>query len=298
MLLVVKRNNQRVNEYRFEAGPVTIGRQAESNICLPDRVVSKNHAKIFVDEDGQWTVQDLDSANKTYLNDRAVYKAKIKTGDCIRIADYTIEVNLDTSAKSEAPPGEDTLQLHASLATPPHDIVVRKPDALHAPAMRLAAKRLSEFSEATEKITGTDHLDQLLLVLLDITAKQFDALHVWCALRDKPSGPMTCHGGKDRRGKPVQLDDLSLKQKVVQAVERGEFLVLPRVAADIESAHRIRSALIAAIMRPEGCYGVLYVDNAMVHEHYSLSDLDYLMLIAIHTAAHLKHIISLPARSR
>jgi hypothetical protein len=29
----------------------------------------------------------------------------------------------------------------------------------------------------------------------------------------------------------------------------------------------------------------LYVDNAMDHEHYSLSDLDYLMLLAIHTAA-------------
>ncbi|MHC4325800.1 MAG: hypothetical protein ACYSUX_16140 [Planctomycetota bacterium] len=56
----------------------------------------------------------------------------------------------------------------------------------------------------------------------------------------------------------------------------------------MESKERIRSAMVASIMRPTGCFGVLYVDNAMVHEHYSLSDLDYLMLIAMHTAAILK----------
>ena len=57
---------------------------------------------------------------------------------------------------------------------------------------------------------------------------------------------------------------------------------------ELEEKERIRSAMISSIIRPAGCYGVLYVDNAMVHKHYSLSDLDYLMLIAMHTAAVLK----------
>ena len=63
---------------------------------------------------------------------------------------------------------------------------------------------------------------------------------------------------------------------------------MPSVSAQMEAKERIRSAMVAAIMRPNGCFGVLYVDNAMIHEHYSLSDLDYLMLIAMHTAAILK----------
>ena len=41
--------------------------------------------------------------------------------------------------------------------------------------------------------------------------------------------------------------------------------------------------MIAAIIRSAGCFGVLYVDNAMADDHYSLSDLDYLMLLAMHT---------------
>jgi hypothetical protein len=67
--------------------------------------------------------------------------------------------------------------------------------------------------------------------------------------------------------------------------------VLPQVSAEIEAAERIRSAMIASLKTTKGCYGVLDADNAMVHEHYSLSDLDYLMVLAIHTAALLKNFL-------
>ena len=169
--------------------------------------------------------------------------------------------------------------------------MVRRPDAQHAPAMRLAARRLSDFSKATEIIFGAGGLDELLLTLLDVTLEQFNAYHVWCALRKQPTGPMTCHGGKRRDSSPVQLGELQLSEKITQAVEKGQFFVMPSVSAQVEKKDRIRSAMVAAIMRPTGCFGVLYVDNAMIHEHYSLSDLDYLMLIAMYTAAIMKRFL-------
>ena len=169
-----------------------------------------------------------------------------------------------------------------------HETVVRRPDAQHAPAMRLAARRLIDFSKATQRIFDAEELDGLLLTLLDVIIEQFNAYHVWSALRKQPTGPMICHAGKRRDGSPVQLNELQLSDKITQAVEKGQFCVLPRVSAQMESKERIRSAMVASIMRPNGCFGVLYVDNAMIHEHYSLSDLDYLMLIAMHTAAILK----------
>ena len=181
--------------------------------------------------------------------------------------------------------------MEASLATPPHEIIVRRPDAGHAPAMRLPAKRLTDFSRATEAICEADSLEELLLALLNTILRQFSAFHVWCALREQPSGPMTYHAGKRRDGRAVELSDIKLSEKINQAVEKGQSLVMPRVAADIEEKERIRSAIIATIRRSAGCYGVLYVDNAMVHEHYSLSDLDYLMLLAMHTAAVLKRFL-------
>lgn len=293
MRLVLKQKDGESKEYQFAQGPIEIGRAADSHVFLPDRTVSKKHAVIVCDGDGQWELQDLGSANKTYLNGEVVAKAPIKSGDAIRITDFTLEVNLDERSQADqSAQFEDTLNLEAGLSTPLHETVVRKPDAGHAPAMRLAAKRLSDFSHACDAICKATNLEEMLVALLNVSVQQFSAFHTWCALREQPSGPMTYHAGKRRDGKPVELGDLMLADKINQAVERAQSLVMPRVAADLESKERIRSALIAAICGPAGCYGVIYVDNAMIHDHYTLGDLDYLMLIAMHTAAVLKRFVA------
>ena len=290
MRILLRQKDGDTKEFQFLKGPVSIGRGANNNIFLPDRAVSRQHAVIHSSEDGKWTIEDLDSTSKTYLNDEAVQKAEIKHGDCLRITDFIIDIVMEdeVSEDDKAMQLDDTLHLEAALAVPPHETVVRKPDAGHAPAMRLAARRLMEFSQAAERLCEAGSLDELLLSLLDLTLEQFSAYHVWCALRTSPAGPMTCHGGKKRDGNPIDLSKLKLQQKITQVVDKGQFLVLPRVSAQIEEEEAIRSALIAAIMRPNGCHGVIYADNAMKDKHYSLSDLDYLMLISMHTASILK----------
>ncbi len=287
MRLVLKQKDGEVKEFHFTQGPVHIGRAADSHILLPDRTVSKKHATIACNGDGIWHVQDQGSANKTYLNGEAVTTAELKTGDSIRITDFLLEVNVDEAAVPADHPIEleDTLNLEAGLSTPMHETVVRKPDASHAPAMRLPAKRLSDFAQACDAICRSKNLEDLLMTMLTICLKQFGAFHTWCALREQPSGPMTYHAGKRRDGGTVELSELKLGDKINQAVERSQSLVMPRVAADVEEKARIRSALIAAIAGPGGCYGVIYMDNAMIHDHYTLGDLDYLMMVATHTAA-------------
>ncbi len=293
MRMVLKQRDGNTKEFQFVQGPISIGRGANSQVFLPDKAVSRKHAVVHSTDDGKWIIEDLGSSNKTYLNDKPVDKVEVKHGDRLRITDFIIEFMLeidvpDAEAGVDPVGAEDTLQLEAALATPKHETVVRRPDAQHAPAMRLAAGRLTDFSKATQRIFDAEELDGLLLTLLDVIIEQFDAYHVWCALRKQPSGPMICHAGKRRDGSPVQLNELLLSDKITQAVEKGQFCVLPRVSAQMEAKERIRSAMVASIMRPNGCFGVLYVDNAMIQEHYSLSDLDYLMLIAMHTAAILK----------
>ncbi|MCJ7730553.1 MAG: FHA domain-containing protein, partial [Sedimentisphaerales bacterium] len=263
MRLILRTGDGTTKEFQFGEGPVSIGRQSSNQVFLPDKAVSKQHAVITVAEDGKWMVEDLDSANKTYLNDKAVNKAEIKTGDILRITEFTVEIDLEENVEADGEGRmEDTLHLEAALTTPRHETIVRKPDAAHAPAMRLAAKRLSDFSHATEAICEADSLDKLLTTLLDITLKQFSAFRCWCALRDQPGGPMTYHSGRRRDGRPVELSDLQLNEKINDAVERGLSMVMPSVSAKMEEKERIRSALIASVMRPNGCYGILYVDNA------------------------------------
>ncbi|HUT47159.1 MAG TPA: FHA domain-containing protein [Sedimentisphaerales bacterium] len=286
MRLIVKKDGHTVNDFRFERGPVYIGRHEHSQIFLPDRAVSRQHAAIFATQDGTWVLEDLDSANKTFLNDKAIHKAPIKTGDRIRVGDFEIEVTLDGVAGKPIHL-EDTLmpaprESSPASAAPAREIIVRKPDAERAPDINLPAMRVKDFLQATEAICKSNGPDEVLKTLLNITLTQFRAHNSWCALRALPEGPMTVHAGKSRDGGVLELTEIKVHKKISQAIEKQEFLLLPRVPSQEANAY---SAMIAPIIDPSGCFGVLYVDNAGEKQYYTLSDLDYLMLLAIHTAA-------------
>ena len=290
MRLIVKKDGQTVNDFRFERGPVYIGRHEHSQIFLPDRMVSRQHAAIFATQDGKWVLEDLGSANKTFLNDKAIHKAPIKTGDRIGVGDFEIEVSLDGVAGKPVHL-EDTLmpsprESSPALAAPAREIIVRKPDVERAPDIQLPAMRVKDFLQATEAICKSNGPEEVLKTLLSITLTQFRAHNSWCALRALPEGPMTVHAGKRRDGGILDLSDIKIHKKISLAIEQQEFLLLPRVPSE---DGKPCSAMIAPIIDPSGCFGVLYVDNAGEKQYYTLSDLDYLMLLAIHTAAILEN---------
>ena len=288
MRLIVKKDGQTVNDFRFERGPIYIGRHEHSQVFLPDRVVSRQHAAIYTTQDGSWLLEDLGSANKTFLNDKAVGKAPIKTGDRIRIGSFEIQVNLEPEVGAgENINLDDTLMPTArksstASAAPVRQIISRKPNVELAPDINLPAMRVKDFLQATEAICKSNGPDEVLKTLLEITLTQFRSQNSWCALRVLSEGPMTTHAGRSSDGSTLELSEIKLHKKITQAIENQEFLLFPRVTLQEGKAY---SAMIAPIIDPSGCFGVIYIDNAGEKQYYTLSDLDYLMLLAIHTAA-------------
>ncbi|MDD5326449.1 MAG: FHA domain-containing protein [Phycisphaerae bacterium] len=308
--MVVKQNGRTVNDLVFDKGPVYIGRQEKNQVFLNNAAVSRQHAVIFNTQDSQWTVEDLDSANKTYLNDRAIHKADIKTGDCLRIIDYIIEINLDGQSEkpatraveppvvSKVEPGkaddakktdkparsEDTLAAPQSSSGP--QVIERRLDTTDAPPVRLPAHRAMDLLQANEAIGKAGNIDELLLALLDTTSKQLGTYHNWCALRSGPDGPMTFHAGRTRQGQALDLNTIKFNEKINEAIEKRRFLLFI-FSKDMtkDDKGQIRSVVIAPIIGPAGCFGVLYANNTFRDDHYSLSDLDYLMLLGMHIAS-------------
>jgi len=291
MRLVIRKGDIVINELQFGSGPINIGRHADSQVFLADKTVSRYHAVLYNTQDGEWIIEDLDSANKTYLNDKPIHKAPVKSNDTIRIVDFTIEINLADETIAGQPVNLDdtlTTAIDDIVDAKPKDpldpkVVVRRTDTGRAPDITLPVTRTVSFAQATEAICKTNSLDSLIKVLLVIAAKQFNAKHAWAALRSSPGGPMIAHAGRSMRGTTVSLDSLRLKDKITQAIDKEQFLLIPRIPPK-QGEESINSAMIAPIAGEGGCFGVLYLDNDPSHERYDISDLDYLMLLAIHTS--------------
>jgi pSer/pThr/pTyr-binding forkhead associated (FHA) protein len=63
---------------------VSIGRLAANNICLDDPFVSRQHCVIRTEGD-EYTIEDLNSANGTYVNGERVKECSLAEGALIQI---------------------------------------------------------------------------------------------------------------------------------------------------------------------------------------------------------------------
>jgi len=65
-------------------GAMTVGRSSESDVCIPIEEISRNHARLQSAADGV-VVEDLASANGTFVNDHRVHASTlVKPGDEVR----------------------------------------------------------------------------------------------------------------------------------------------------------------------------------------------------------------------
>src|SRR4030095_16390709 len=78
---------------------VIIGRDDNAEIRLSDATVSKRHARVLSDGNGQITVIDLNSKNGTQINGQSITRAVLRPGDHLETG--AVSLRLDVLSPDE-----------------------------------------------------------------------------------------------------------------------------------------------------------------------------------------------------
>ena len=95
--LVIKKGVAAETVYYLES-ELTIGRKGEVDILLQDPTVSRRHATVYL-EKGKPVVEDLGSANGTFVNEILVRKSPLLNGDNLRIGSVKLCFHQDTELR-------------------------------------------------------------------------------------------------------------------------------------------------------------------------------------------------------
>lgn len=90
--------------FRTQDSIITIGRAVTNEIELPDRFISREHAKI-VKKHNKYCLLDLGSTNGTYLNRQLLEQNReypLKSGDLIQMERFRLHVNIETAEEIAA----------------------------------------------------------------------------------------------------------------------------------------------------------------------------------------------------
>lgn len=68
-----------------------IGRSSSNDIVLDDQTVSAQHAILYIDDNNQYRIKDLNSTNGTFVNDNRISDSILKQTDTVRLGNHYID---------------------------------------------------------------------------------------------------------------------------------------------------------------------------------------------------------------
>ena len=85
--------------FRLPAGAIkTVGRASRADFILDVALVSRVHCRLTAGDD-QLEVVDLKSTNGTFVNDKRIEKARLATGDRLRVGRVELTIEKQSMAK-------------------------------------------------------------------------------------------------------------------------------------------------------------------------------------------------------
>jgi predicted component of type VI protein secretion system len=80
----LRSDGESLSEHFFGADRIIVGRARDNEIYIQSKYVSRHHAQIISDDSG-CTIEDLNSTNGVYVDDRRVKKYRLRDGDMVTV---------------------------------------------------------------------------------------------------------------------------------------------------------------------------------------------------------------------
>jgi len=111
MMRIVYSHQGKDESKEFEKTEVVVGRARVGTAVdldlSADRMVSRPHARVLVDEEGRYWIEDLGSKRGTWVNGEEIKgKQRLHRGDAITIGETTLKVEIPEGSGQEAEGGE------------------------------------------------------------------------------------------------------------------------------------------------------------------------------------------------
>jgi phosphoserine phosphatase RsbU/P len=262
--------------------PLIIGRSPEKcRVVLPANAVSREHARI-IPLNGQYFVEDLQSRNKTYVNNKVVegkWPNPLKNGDNIKICDFLFAFH-DEKGK---PAPDDDDEEESSNTTVEATFKRASPKDFLDPQPQEKLRALLDITTELSKALNVDALMPQIADQLFKVFKQADRCFIIEVDEDNRLRPVVTKvrrpaAGNERFSRTIVRRCLATLQSYLSEDATSDTEVS---AAQSIAEFKIRSVMCVPLATQDGTpLGVIQLDSQDRTKKFSQDDLKFLICVA------------------
>jgi len=291
--LVVVRGPNLGSRYEVKQSSFLIGRNPSCHLVIPSPAVSREHAEVFCQGEGEYYIKDLGSRNKTLLNGRALepqVPVRLRDKDEIRICDILLQYLEETVRKplpeEFRPEKEEDEGLPTTSSTVMNRLAV-KDDSSSLLLQAQPSDRLRMLLDISNRLIRTVEVEKLLPQVLESLFQVFrQADRAFLVMPDDLRKRWIVRAKQCRRERDEENARPS-RSIIEECVRTGEaFLCEDASAASQFSGSEsiadftIRSVICAPARDPEGkILAVIQLDTQDRSRQFTQDDLQLLVAV-------------------
>jgi serine phosphatase RsbU (regulator of sigma subunit) len=287
-------------ERQFDQDEVIIGRSSRAHLLLPDRALSREHARL-TQRDGVWYVEDLGSRNGTTWNGQRIAQARrLAEGDHLGLGGSTLtvlEIGRQGAAllPEEGEVGQHTIFLSASKILRDAELGEVGKGEDDASTLRRHVERLNLLNEVQRALSRSISREELLELILDRAFSHLKPEQGAIFLKVGAGGEF--RRAASRVANPA-VPELQVSRSLVREVaDRGLAALVLDARTDARFSEAaslmnvgLRSILAAPLMDPEGAVGMIVLGTRVALRQYSEDDAQLLVTLGSVAAMRLRNI--------
>ena len=287
----------------------SVGRHPSNSIHLSDRLVSKEHCLIFLDQNGNYFIRDLGSQNGTFVNNRQLSgDGMLRDGDHITLGTTRCIFSGDAAkVPGRLIDADGTVLILSQTASElPEDRFLPEKEIWDEKVLRADYEKLRMAHELYRDIGVALDIGRIFQRIIERTFELLDCDRA-VILTPDDNGEMVIRAFKTRN----RIDRLIVSSTILQYVRDEKVGIVSSDAladerfAGAESVilQNIRSSMTVPILHEKQLLGIMMIDSAAAVKAYTEKDLLLFGNISNQTAQFIKiaemaRQIELEARTR
>jgi Nif-specific regulatory protein len=272
-------------------GEATIGRDPANVVAIVDPSVSRKHCLLRREEDGRFSIKDLESRNGTLVNGNPVKEQFLHHGDEIATGDSLFLFLLDEedrAASASQVEFDDGQPMAETRLIHPKEAVYLQPDRLlkELPATSQVGRNLNALLKISRVVHAIRDLEELQAQLLDLIFEVVPAGRGAILLSDGEGQEFNSLYARTRQGGQPQL--VRVSRTIARKVMKENVAIL---GVDIASSGNLREveSLVASHVRSLVCVplsvfqrmiGCIYLDSTNAANRFSEEHLQLMAGVA------------------